>query len=46
MNRGLTVLSTWRLLQGDRVSSDEEFYRAIVLAWCVEFVSYSFMWLA
>ena len=39
MNRGMTVLSTWRLLLGDKTPSDEEYFSAIVLAWCVELVS-------
>ena len=38
MNRGMTVLSTWRLLLGDKTPTDEEYYCATVLAWCVEFV--------
>jgi tRNA(Phe) wybutosine-synthesizing methylase Tyw3 len=38
MNRGMTVLTTWRLLLGDKTPTDEEYYDAIVLAWCVEFV--------
>ena len=38
MNRGMTVLATWRLLLGDTTPTDEEYYEAIVLAWCVEFV--------
>ena len=38
MNRGMTVLTTWRILLGDKQPTDEEHFSAIVLAWCVEFV--------
>ncbi|XP_028399804.1 farnesyl pyrophosphate synthase-like [Dendronephthya gigantea] len=43
MNRGLTVLSTWRLLLGDKEPTDAEYYCAIVLAWCVEFLQAFFL---
>ncbi|CAB4024080.1 Farnesyl pyrophosphate synthase, partial [Paramuricea clavata] len=36
MNRGMTVLATWRLLLGDRTPTDDEYSSAIALAWCVE----------
>ena len=38
MNRGMTVLTTWRLLLGDRKATEEEYFSAIVLAYCVELV--------
>lgn len=40
MNRAMTVLATWRLLHGDSTPSDEELFSVIVLAWCIELVSY------
>ncbi|CAB4012453.1 Farnesyl pyrophosphate synthase [Paramuricea clavata] len=43
MNRGMTVLSTWRLLLGDKTPTDEEYYCATVLAWCVEFLQAFFL---
>ena len=43
MNRGMTVLTTWRLLLGDKIPTDEEYYEAIVLAWCVEFLQAFFL---
>ena len=38
MNRGMTVLSTWRLLLGDKEATEEDQQLAIILAWCVEWV--------
>ncbi|XP_028399803.1 farnesyl pyrophosphate synthase-like [Dendronephthya gigantea] len=43
MNRGLTVMATWRCLLGERTASDEEYFSAIVLAYCVELLQASFL---
>ena len=43
MNRGMTVLTTWRLLLGDRKATEEEYLSAIVLAYCVELLQASFL---
>jgi geranylgeranyl pyrophosphate synthase len=43
MNRGMTVLATWRLLLGDRQATEEEYFSAIVLAYCVELVCLPFV---
>lgn len=43
MNRGLTVLSSWRHLVGDKPQTDEDRYSALVLAWCVEMLQASFL---
>lgn len=38
MNRGMTVLATWRHLLGDKTPTEDEHFSAVVLAWCVELV--------
>lgn len=43
MNRGLTVLATYRLLVGDKTPSEDEYYCALVLGWCVELLQASFL---
>ncbi|XP_046860084.1 farnesyl pyrophosphate synthase-like isoform X2 [Xenia sp. Carnegie-2017] len=43
MNRGMTVLSTWRLLLSDKTPSDDEYDSAIVLAWCIELLQAFFL---
>ena len=34
----MTVLSTWRLLLADKTPSEEDYFCALVLGWCVEWV--------
>lgn len=38
MNRGMTVLATWRHLLGDKTPTEDEHFSVVVLAWCVELV--------
>lgn len=43
MNRGVAVMSTWKLLVGDKKPTEEDRYSASVLAWCVELLQASFL---
>ncbi|KAK9462931.1 isoprenoid synthase domain-containing protein [Lipomyces oligophaga] len=43
LNRGLSVLDTYRILSGKEELSDEEYSKAAVLGWCIELLQAYFL---
>jgi Polyprenyl synthetase len=41
LNRGLSVVDSYKLLKGGRELTPDELYHACVLGWCIEWVTKS-----